>query len=191
MFSWFSREFSLVCGFLAADSGENWDYGERVNSWNDCFICNWLYVLFAHSHINVLSGMLKSHHNNYINLPTASLKKITHFTFWGLLGPQGDLWSGCWYQKDRNNAICLLKVFVKFTITSFWGPKRPQKEVGRLKYVCHIGQPVPSKKQYICLHNSFSPVYLSLNLRPPYQAINDCQQYNSVSMSYSFVPVSG
>ena len=29
-----------------------------------------------------------------VNLPTASLKKLTHFTFWGLLGPQYDLWPG-------------------------------------------------------------------------------------------------
>ena len=28
----------------------------------------------------------------YFNLPIASVKKLTHFTFWGLLGPQGDLW---------------------------------------------------------------------------------------------------
>ena len=72
-----------------------------------------------------------------LNLPNASLKNYHILLFWVFWDPSVIFGQAINTRRiGISLAICLLMVIVKFTITSFWGPKRPQKALGGLNAQC-------------------------------------------------------
>ncbi len=66
---------------------------------------------------------------SFFNLPNASVKNY-HILRFGVFWDPRAIFSQA--NDTRRIAVSLLTVFIKFTVTSFRGPKRPQKALGGL-----------------------------------------------------------